>query len=140
MGSPRKVEGPLYGYRAWRLRGNGLYSFTGWRPWPTDVPKAALCWRNFFPVNPHVAPGSGCNCGIYAWKNVPSTPCSPQGMAPVWGVVELTGKVVSHSMGYRAQYAKPVAIKYSPGVEEVAVKYGLIVLEDLIDWKGNTLV
>ena len=124
-----------YGYRAWRLRSNGLYSFSGWREWPTDRPKVALCWRNFLPVNGHTAPGKGHQCGIYAWKDVPPKTYSPQGMVPVWGVVELTGHVIEHSCGYRAQYARPVAIEYAPDVIAVARRYGLIVLDDMADWK-----
>ena len=132
---PKLHVGPLYAYRAWRIRGDGLYSFSGWRAWPDDKPKVALCWRNFFPVNPHHAPGEGCTCGVYAWKEPPTTPHSPQGITPSWGVVELGGIVVVHQYGYRAQYATPVAIEKGLGVEEVARRYGLVVLDTLDDWK-----
>ena len=135
--SPRRLDAPLYGYRAWRLRGSGLYSFSGWRAWPADSPKVALCWRNFLALGiAHHAPGSGCNCGIYAWKEPPTQPFSPQGMTPVWGVVQLWGKVVLHAAGYRSQYARPVALEYAPGLEAVAARYRVILLRTLSEWTG----
>jgi hypothetical protein len=134
--SPRKVAGPLYGYRGWRVRESTLYSFSGWRAWPDDGPKLALCWRNVLPVKAHLAPGAGHNCGLYAWKEPPSKVWSPRGMAAVWGVVELVGKVVVHARGFRAQYARPVAVEYARGIEPVAERYGLVVLGDLADWKA----
>jgi hypothetical protein len=57
-------------------------------------------------------------------------------MTPVWGVVELAGKVAVHSRGYRAQHARPVAVEYAPGIEPAVDRYGLIVLENLSDWKA----
>jgi len=55
-------------------------------------------------------------------------------MAPVWGVVELTGRAIRHEHGYRAQYARPVAIVYTPGCERAVTRYGLVVLGDLGEW------
>jgi hypothetical protein len=57
-------------------------------------------------------------------------------VTPAWGVVELTGKVAVHALGYRAQYARPVAVEHRPGVEPVAERYGLMALEDLADWSS----
>jgi hypothetical protein len=57
-------------------------------------------------------------------------------MTTVWGVVELVGKVVVHSLGYRAQYARPVAVEYAPGIEPAVERYGLVVLQGLRDWKA----
>lgn len=131
---PRRVEGPLYAFRAWRLRGSGLHSFWGGRAWPDDRPQVGLCWRNFLPVRVHVAPGEAHNCGLYAWNEPPEDRYSPRGVIPIWGVVELTGRVAVHARGYRAQYARPVAVEYRPGVQPVAERYGLVVLEDLTDW------
>lgn len=130
----RRVSGPVYGYRAWRPRGSGLYSFWGGGVWPDDRPKVGLCWRNFLPVRVHVAPGAGHNCGLYAWSEPPEERYSPRGVNPVWGVVELAGKLAIHEHGYRAQYARPVAVEYVAGIEAIAERYGLVVLEDLSDW------
>ncbi len=138
MGSLRRVEGPLYGFRGWRLRGSGLHSFSGWHAWPDDEPKEALCWRNFLPVSVHAAPGPGHNCGIYAWKEPPPRAWSPRGITTVWGVVELRGKVAVHERGYRAQYARPVALEFAPGIEPAVDRYGLIVLRDLSQWSRLT--
>jgi hypothetical protein len=135
-GTSLKVLGPIYGYRAWRLRGSGLYSFSGWRPWPNDEPKAALCWKNFTPWGNHCAPGYWCHCGIHAWIDIPPKKAySPQGMTPVWGIVELSGRAIEHDWGYRAQYARPVAIVYSAGVEGAVSHYELKVIEALEDWQ-----
>ena len=137
MPSPRKHTGHVYGYRAWRVLGDKLYSLGGSaRPWPVDKPKTAICWRNFTPWAHGPAPVWEHKCGIYAWKDLPKTEYSPQGMKPVWGIVELTGKVIVHSEGYRAQYAQPVAIAYSEGAEAVAQRYGLVVMSDLTEWRG----
>jgi hypothetical protein len=134
--TPRNVTGPVYGYRGWRLRGPALFSFSGRTAWPDDEPKLALCWRNLLPLAAHIAPGVGHNCGLYAWKEPPSKVWSPRGMTTVWGVVELVGKVVVHSLGYRAQYARPVAVEYAPGIEAAVERYGLVVLQGLRDWKA----
>lgn len=139
MASRTRVEGPLFAYRAWKVRDSGLYSFSGRRAWPDDEPHAALCWKNFFAIGRgHRAPGSGCNCGLYAWRDLPQERYTPRGLRPVWGVVELVGKVAVHALGYRAQYARPVAVEYAPGVDAVAERYGLIVLESLSDWLRRT--
>ena len=97
---PRRIEGPLYAFRAWRLRGSGLHSFWGGRAWPDDRPQVGLCWRNFLPVRVHVAPGEGHNCGLYAWNEPPEDRYSPRGVIPVWGALELTGRVAVHARGY----------------------------------------
>lgn len=138
MRSLRRLAGPLYGYRAWKRKDSGLYSLSGWRPWPEDRPHAALCWHNFLPIRTHAVPGPGHRCGLYAWREPPPKTCSPRGMTPVWGVVELTGRVAVHAAGYRAQFAHPVAIEYADGVEPIAERYGLVVLEDLSAWQAGS--
>jgi len=134
-----EVPGPLYGYRAWRFYPGktGLHSLSSGHAWPDDRPKAALCIRNFVPWLSHgPAPSTGCTCGIYAWKDIPEKAYSPSGMQPAWGVVELTGHVIEHTAGFRAQYAKPVAIEWVEGIEPAARRYGLIVVADVREWRG----
>lgn len=139
MPSPREVDAPVHGYREWVIRpGGGLYSFSAWPlagRWPFDTPKRAYCWRQFLGVGPvHRAPGPGCTCGIYAWKAIPPQSYAPSGALAAWGVAELSGTVVVHTRGYRAELARPVALVYQPGAEKIAERYGLILLENLAEW------
>lgn len=140
---PLEVKGKVFGYRVWRVRKSGLYSVrNSVFPWPDDRPQTATCYRNFILLGSHLAPQEGCSCGLYAYRTPPPPNPSghPMGADPygshVWGVVELSGKVVVHKEGYRAQYAKPVAVVYNAHAEEIAQKYRLIIVEDLADWGG----
>lgn len=135
MEPPRNVTSHVYAYRAWRLFGSHLVSFSVGL-WPSDKPMQATCIKNFFGFwGKHgITPDEECGCGVYAWKHIPEKWNLPSGIVPVYGVVELTGKVIVHQRGYRAQYARPVAVQYAEGIEKVAERYRLIILEDLKDW------
>ena len=94
---------PILGFRMWQLAADGVYGAV--RRW--DGPRLeAVCRRG--PGAPHE---DECRCGIYAWSDVPGVwrarvPPLPIG---VYGLVALSGKVIEHALGYRAQRAEVVA-------------------------------
>lgn len=79
-----------------------------------------------------------CPCGIYAWNSVGllleirrglHTPCGHY----VVGLVALSGRVIEHSQGYRAEFARPVALlgtAYSH-TKRLAEKYEVSLLGDI---------
>jgi hypothetical protein len=90
--------------------------------WPHDRPLAAECRRG----GPHEdhgpgcdpatckdhdpLPGVNCSCGIYAAKDVDVVSHYLRRDAPVLGLVELGGRVISAEQGYRARYARVAAV------------------------------
>ena len=53
----------------------------------------------------------------------------------IFGVVSLFGKVIVHDNGFRAEQARPVAVEYGQFAEEIARRYGLIILGSLAEWE-----
>jgi len=115
---------PLVGFRHWGARRGGLYSgiFVAGRfvpnpalgmiaprvkpvPWPTDDNRVAKC----FALRGHDAPHRDCNCGFAAYYALPDEPELPAPEA-VWGAICAWGHVVEHQTGFRAQYARPIAL------------------------------
>ena len=118
------VAEPLVGFRHWGARRGGLYSgiFVAGRfvhnpalgmiaprvrpvPWPTSEDRAAKC----FALRGHDAPHRDCNCGFAAYYALPEEPALPAPEA-VWGAICAWGRVVEHETGFRAQYARPIAL------------------------------
>lgn len=118
------VAEPLVGFRRWGCRRGALYSgiFVAGRfvpnpalamvaprvkpaPWPVDEDRVAKC----FALRGHEAPHRDCNCGFSAYYELPAEPELPAPDA-VWGVIAAWGRVVEHEHGFRAQYARPVAL------------------------------
>ena len=56
------------------------------------------------------APGLECSCGIYAAKDLELASRYLSKKHPVFGLVELSGRVIDCEMAYRAQYARVAAI------------------------------
>ena len=123
--SAEPVAEPLAGFRRWGPRRDGLYSaiFTAgifvpspprWLsvpraevplPWPRDRDRAAKCFVSWA----HEAPDPECGCGYYAYYTLPEEPDLPAPEA-IWGAVVAWGRVVECEGGFRAQYARPVAL------------------------------
>jgi hypothetical protein len=122
--SAEPVAQPLAGFRRWGCRRAGLYSgiFTAGRfvpnpalalvapralpsPWPKGEFRPAKC----FAVGGHEAPNAECRCGYSAYYTLPEEPDLPAQEA-VWGAVVAWGKIVECERGFRAQYARPVAL------------------------------
>ncbi len=122
--SAEPVAEPLVGFRQWgSLRGK-LFSgiFVAGRfvpnpalhqvaprampsPWPTDADRVAKC----FAIRGHEAPHRDCRCGYAAWYSLPEEPELPAPEA-VWGAVVAWGRIVECESGFRAQFARPVAL------------------------------
>jgi hypothetical protein len=118
------VDAPIVGFRRWGVRRGELYSgiFVSGRfvptpartmiaprvkpmPWPHGGPHVAKCWL----LRGHDAPFRDCNCGLSAYYDLDEEPDQP---APdcVWGAVVAWGRVVECETGFRAQFARPIAL------------------------------
>ena len=118
------VAEPLTGFRWWGARRGRLYSgiFVAGRfvpnpalslvapratpsPWPTSTDRVAKC----FAVRGHEAPYRDCRCGYAAYYALPEEPDLPAAEA-VWGAVVAWGRIIECERGFRAQYARPIAL------------------------------
>lgn len=118
------VAQPLVGFRRWGARHGALYSgiFVAGRfmpnpalrmvaprvrpvPWPHDEDRVAKC----FALGGHDAPHRDCNCGFAAYYDLPAEPEMPAPEA-VWGVIAAWGRVVECEHGFRARFARPIAL------------------------------
>jgi hypothetical protein len=112
----RRIEGEgwspvaILGYRMWNVVDGALTGVV--QPWRSLTKKAAclngLHGEDLPHSHGHCGPPA---CGVYATKQ-PETIYSQMPRQPDWaiGVVELSGKVVEHSKGYRAQRATLMAL------------------------------
>ncbi|HWC26448.1 MAG TPA: hypothetical protein VG474_07690 [Solirubrobacteraceae bacterium] len=122
--SVEPVAQPLVGFRRWGAKRGALYSgiFVAGRfmpnpalgmiaprvrpvPWPVDQDRIAKC----FALRGHDAPQRDCNCGFSAYYDLPAEPDLPAPEA-VWGAIAAWGKVVECERGFRAQYARAIAL------------------------------
>lgn len=122
--SAEPVAEPLVGFRHWGSRKGALLSgiFVSGRfvpnpalsmvapravpsPWPKEEARPAKC----FAIRGHEAPYRDCRCGYAAYYALPEEPELPARQA-VWGVVVAWGRIVECQYGFRAQYARPVAL------------------------------
>ncbi len=160
--SAELVAQPLVGFRRWGCRRGALYSgiFVAGRfvpnpalamiaprvkpvPWPTGDDRVAKC----FALRGHEAPWRDCNCGFSAYYELPEEPDLPAPDA-VWGVISAWGKVVECERGFRAQFARPIALLDHPNPEDYREKgrraanaaeaYGIPLLEraELLAYAG----
>ncbi|MFH1329163.1 MAG: hypothetical protein ABIJ48_00675 [Actinomycetota bacterium] len=96
---------PILGFRMWRLTSLGVRGVV--QVW--EEPRLeARCPRG--PGAPHDAPC--CRCGIYAFKDAGALWGARPGAWPgiIYGLVALSGKVIEHEHGYRAQRAEVPAV------------------------------
>jgi hypothetical protein len=100
-------DGPLIGYRRWRVDKRGRLRSLGRRQeWPVSGPLTGRCRR-------HARPVLACSCGIYAYKQpVPACRCDDPAHPAhgAVGVVRLWGPAVEHRHGWRARHVAPVAV------------------------------
>lgn len=124
MSDASHVDGAVLGYRAWKLDGHALRSFTMRDRWDAE-PKRAVCQYGTFRVQgdlppttsegvvagdeAHPAPHPECMCGLYAAH------CAPPelGAYEVHGAVLAWGEIEVHPTGFRAEWAKPVVLAYA---------------------------
>ena len=74
--------------------------------WPYARPVAARCGRTGDDAHADPVPGTECTCGIYATTDLDVVSSYLSKAAPVVGVVEMGGRVIPATQGYRAAYAR----------------------------------
>jgi hypothetical protein len=151
-GAPELVVGAWRGYRVWRIRGDRLtgwwYTDYVWAPGRSEASCDARRWslRGRRPRHPdRAAPQLDCACGLYAllrpWDFAGYLPAGHFGhydqANAVVGVVAGWGRAFRGKHGWRAQFAKPVALYRSPDLDEqvdwVARRYGCQVVQGRSD-------
>ena len=104
---------PILGFRVWQM---GAHLHGAKRVWYTPEYVAGCLRGNSEVMDPDVPHSDGsCGrppCGIYAAKDPASLVADfgAEYLPMAYGVVELTGKVVEHDDGYRAQRARAIAV------------------------------
>ena len=145
-GQAPDIVGPIYGYRIWTGREGFLWSFyvVGCK-WPVGDLLEAICMneRGHAPISkcPHIegkpTPHIGSKCGIWMLNDPGKLPIK----AGIAGVCEIGGRVVKGTEGWRAQFARPVALKHEDWneqeVAELAKTYGCQLIEDWPDWRPS---
>jgi hypothetical protein len=112
---------PLVGFREWTVvreptRPPRLLSLFHPTSWPHDRPFAAMCLRPvtwpYRPVQPahRGVPDEDCQCGIYAFRRPEFESLNGATGPKVRGVVMGWGRYVLGALGWRAQYARLVAL------------------------------
>ena len=153
---------PLAGFRRWGCKHGGLYSgiFVAGRfvynpalrmvaprarpvPWPPGSDHPAKC----FALRGHEAPARECNCGFAAYYEPPAEPDVPA-IEAVWGAIVAWGRIVECERGFRAQFARPIALlelrnpddlrEGGKRLERAADAYGIPLLEhdELVAYAG----
>jgi hypothetical protein len=115
------VAGELHGLRAWALEFRDgrarLVAHYAEVLWALDgEPTAAACEGGSWP-RPHEAPGKWCSCGLYGLhpSEGSATRVLEEAGAECWpaelgGLIEAWGRVEVHETGFRAEFARPVAL------------------------------
>ena len=78
--------------------------------WPQRGVLSASCRLSGDDKHDDPVPGQECTCGIYATTDLDTISTYLSRFAPVLGVVEMGGRVIPASQGYRAAYARVAAI------------------------------
>jgi hypothetical protein len=105
--APDLVE-PVAAYRKWRVVEGRLRSLYLPVFWSARIQRAD-CRASHAGVPPHMAPGSGCTCGIYA-SHKPDLDFPTIDFRGVAGVVTVWGSIEVHEDGLRAEYAQVEAL------------------------------
>ena len=99
------IAGKIHGVRKWKVEGPWLLGpFSAERWMQGGVATEARCAG----VRHGPAPLQECTCGLYAYHPQDSMGAFTPGQ--VTGVIEAWGKVELYRNGFRAQYARPVAL------------------------------
>src|SRR5262249_30909199 len=89
---------------------------------------AKLAAKGVLPLLPssvrHSAPDEACTCGFYAMKEFRFVRV-PDGHEVVLGKVAFAGKVIEHSLGYRAERARILELIPVPGKERSVMRLAL---------------
>jgi hypothetical protein len=117
---------PVLGYRMWAVRSGLLTGVV--EPWPTPSLQARCAAGRGKSGLPHSDGRCGrLGCGIYAGKDIGRLLSRPPGLGGpgrlsarsdpslAIGLVQLSGKVIEHDLGYRAERATVVAVVANHG-------------------------
>ena len=148
---PDAIE-PLIGYRAWfftnNVHGASLLSLAPLGGSNTAWEGANRHWVSaacpFGSLPPHVIPGEDCSCGFYAMKTLSRVQQLSMelrsGPDLILGRVELAGKVIEYTVGYRAARARIAALIPMRGNERTAKRLaddlGLPLDPMILRWSG----
>jgi hypothetical protein len=133
-GAPDYI-GLVAGVRAWRLA-NTMWAKMGGYLWSwsmLDCWRKGEEWKHSECKQPHRIPDMNCHCGIWAFFNpellesgLISFGGYDEPVDVVAGVIGAGGDIVEHEVGFRAQYAKVLAVfddqETTILVEEIAAK------------------
>jgi hypothetical protein len=123
QGPPQGPPAPDYlglvaGVRTWRVANTMWARMGGWL-WSLamlDCWRKGKEWKEAECRRGHRIPGDKCGCGIWAFFDV-ETMESELGLVPapgeveyVSGIIGAAGDIVVHDLGFRAQYAKVLAL------------------------------
>ena len=127
------VAGSLYGLRTWRVvsdeAGEHLAAPHRGVQWPST-----RRWVQARCEHGHVAPATGCRCGIHAWHpNRRAAGRVLAGRFELPGIVEAQGAVEVHVDGFRAERARPYAFVRLPNrnpflIDRLSAAYGAEVI------------
>jgi hypothetical protein len=124
--------GPLMGWRCWRIAGppeaplsevvplrllsvnHEEMQYPGDRGWATADCSRTPGHPGNPTIRPHSAPGEECSCGFYAYNTYTAALQHAVGTPgpSVVGSIELSGRVLVHELGYRAERARVVKVAF----------------------------
>lgn len=117
-GEQELVPGKLRGFRWFRTNENSRYGIGAvFKPVAWRVHMSAKCYsvNNGQATNKHCSsPNIECHCGIYAYYSPPFVETLRAADDLMYGVIEVTGRVLLGSSGFRAENASIVAIARPP--------------------------
>jgi hypothetical protein len=133
---PPDFEGLVAGARTWRVANTMWARMGGWL-WSLamlDCWRKGVEWKEAECSAGHRIPGQHCACGIWAFYNPtfmteelgPVRGGAGEPYEYVAGIIGGGGDVVQHEFGFRAQYAKVLAIfsdKWDTPKEEIAEQH-----------------
>ncbi len=111
---PDLVAGELRGYRQFDLRADGLYPLVHSQDGPWD---GSLQQARCTVADDHLAPVSGCRCGLYGWYLPGSATVA---LGPASAVVAVRGRCILGDRGFRAAEGRieavslPAAVRWNP--------------------------
>jgi len=126
---------PVIAFRAWRIVDGRLLS-----PYIPCRWEQAVMHAECYPANrtlllgrgwldaPHDPPHRDCQCGIYAYHRAGAQPYYGE-FESVEGIVSVWGRIESHRNGLRAQHARVCALARRPGIDVIAERLGVDVVD-----------
>ena len=96
------IAGKIHGVRGWTLRGDELCAAVHDAEWAAGGQATRASCAT---ARRHRSPVKGCGCGLYG-----THPWAGGTQGEILGVIEAWGRVELHADGFRAEYARPVAL------------------------------